>query len=146
MPLYYPGLPESYAPHSRGTDQECRGCVPRGSGRDEPILDNRSGELTLPSELHDVIPGRGVLRISLTPVCNLRCSHCHNEGQAKPWLHTARTAPAINDVDALIRGAAKRGVKTVRFTGGEPGIYPHFYDLISAIDDWRSALPSIDKW
>jgi molybdenum cofactor biosynthesis enzyme MoaA len=102
--------------------------------------------LVLSKRLHDVIPGRGVLRISLTPVCNLRCSHCHNEGQAKPWLHRASTAAEIRDLDSLIRAAAVRGVKTVRFTGGEPGMYPHFYELISAIRTWRSALPSIDKW
>jgi len=92
------------------------------------------------------IPGRGVLRISLTPVCNLRCSHCHNEGQAKPWLHRGSTAATIADLDALIRAAATRGAKTVRFTGGEPGMYPHFYELISAIRTWRSELPSIERW
>ncbi len=102
--------------------------------------------LTLSKKQHDIIPGRGVLRISLTPVCNLRCSHCYNEGRSKPWLHRASTAAAIHDLDSLIRAAAVRGVKTVRFTGGEPGMYPHFYELISATRTWGSTLASIDKW
>jgi len=114
--------------------------------RVKPSLSYCSRELTLSKERHDVVPGRGVLRVSLTPVCNLRCSHCHNEGQAKPWLHKAGAAAAITDLDTLICAAAKRGIKTVRFTGGDPGMYPHFYELVSAIYNWRSALPSIDKW
>ncbi len=106
----------------------------------------RSECLSLSDKQHDVVPGRGVLRISLTPVCNLRCSHCHNEGQTKPWLHRASTGAAIRDLDLLIRAGAARGVRTVRFTGGEPGMYPHFYELVSAIRAWRSAFPSVDKW
>lgn len=93
-----------------------------------------------------VVPGRRVLRISLTPICNLRCGHCHNEGQAKPWLHKAGAAATICDLDTLIRAAATRGVETVRFTGGEPGMYRYFYELASTIHDWKSSLRSINKW
>ena len=95
---------------------------------------------------NNVVPGRGVLRVSLTPICNLRCSHCHNEGQAQPWLHRDAAAATIDELDTLIRAAARRGVKTVRFTGGDPGMYPHFFDLVSAICTWKSSLPSIEKW
>lgn len=80
------------------------------------------------------------------PACNLRCGHCHNEGQAKPWLHKTRAAVAINELYALIGAAARRGARTVRFTGGDPGMYPHFYDLMSAICHWRASLPAVDKW
>jgi molybdenum cofactor biosynthesis enzyme MoaA len=102
--------------------------------------------LLVSEERHDIIPGRAVLRVSLTPLCNLRCRHCHNEGQAKPWLHKSRKAAAISELDSLIRAAVARGVRTVRFTGGDPGMYPYFFDLVAAICSWRSAFPSIDKW
>jgi molybdenum cofactor biosynthesis enzyme MoaA len=146
---------ESRTPLARGTKEEFGGFVAEDSGRAEPNLGvwaaepdltSNSRDLTVREERYDLVPGRGVLRISLTPVCNLRCGHCHNEGQAKPWLHRAGTAAAIRDLDALIRAAAVRGVKTVRFTGGEPGMYAHFYELIPTIGTWRSALPSINKW
>ena len=32
-----------------------------------------------------ILPGRRNLRISVTHRCNLRCPHCHNEGQPPPW-------------------------------------------------------------
>jgi molybdenum cofactor biosynthesis enzyme MoaA len=128
-------------------------------GTDQKAADYRSESLceassatfvdesaTLCGELDDVVPGRGVLRVSLTPACNLRCGHCHNEGQAKPWLHRTRTAVALDELYALICLAATRGARTVRFTGGDPGMYPHFYDLMSAVGHWRPALASVDKW
>jgi molybdenum cofactor biosynthesis enzyme MoaA len=96
-------------------------------------------------ERHGFIPGRGVLRVSLTPVCNLRCGHCHNEGQAKPWLHKP-TAMNIADIDALIRMASKYGAKAIRFTGGEPGMFPHLSELLDAVENWRAGLPCINKW
>jgi molybdenum cofactor biosynthesis enzyme MoaA len=94
---------------------------------------------------NDSIPGRGVLRISLTPICNLRCGHCHNEGQAAPWLHKP-TAMAIGDIDALVHMASKYGAKTIRFTGGEPGMFPQLRELFEALESWRANLPSINKW
>jgi molybdenum cofactor biosynthesis enzyme MoaA len=92
------------------------------------------------------IPGRGVLRISLTPRCNLRCSHCHNEGQPKPWLHEAGIHARLADLDNLIDVASRRGATTVRFTGGDPGVYAHFYELMERVPHWRNAYPSIAKW
>jgi molybdenum cofactor biosynthesis enzyme MoaA len=93
----------------------------------------------------DFIPGRGVLRVSLTPVCNLRCGHCHNEGQAAPWLHKP-TAMTIPDIERLIRMASKYGARTIRFTGGEPGMFPHLCELLDAIENWKADLTSIRKW
>jgi molybdenum cofactor biosynthesis enzyme MoaA len=83
--------------------------------------------------------------VSLTPICNLRCGHCHNEGQAKPWLHKP-TAMSIEDIDALIRMASNYGAKAVRFTGGEPGMFPQLTELLDAVEIWRADLTSIDKW
>jgi len=138
-------LHESYEPLSTDANREFSS-VSEGCSQKEPGPENCSPELTLSKERRDLVPGRGVLRVSLTPICNLRCGHCHNEGQAKPWLHRKGIAAEIGDLDALIRAAAKRGVKSVRFTGGDPGMYPRFSELVSAIYNWRSVLPSIEKW
>ena len=55
------------------------------------------------------------LRIALTPRCNLNCTYCHHEGEVKP-------DGEISDemVASVARAAAKLGVRSIKFTGGEP--------------------------
>ncbi len=55
------------------------------------------------------------LRIALTPRCNLNCIYCHHEGEVKP-------DGEISDdmVASVTRAAAKLGVHSIKFTGGEP--------------------------
>ena len=55
------------------------------------------------------------LRIALTPRCNLNCIYCHHEGEAKP-------NGEISDemVISVARAAAELGVRSLKFTGGEP--------------------------
>ena len=55
------------------------------------------------------------LRIALTPHCNLNCIYCHHEGEVKP-------DGEISDemVASVTRAAAQLGVRSIKFTGGEP--------------------------
>jgi cyclic pyranopterin phosphate synthase len=55
------------------------------------------------------------LRIALTPRCNLNCIYCHHEGEEKP-------NGEIPDemVVSVARAAAALGVRSLKFTGGEP--------------------------
>jgi cyclic pyranopterin phosphate synthase len=55
------------------------------------------------------------LRIALTPRCNLNCIYCHHEGETKP-------NGEISDemVASVARAAAALGVRSLKFTGGEP--------------------------
>ena len=55
------------------------------------------------------------LRIALTPRCNLNCIYCHHEGEVKP-------DGEISDemVASVTRAAAQLGVRSIKFTGGEP--------------------------
>ncbi len=94
---------------------------------------------------NDVIPGRGDLRISLTSACNLRCSYCHNEGQEAPWLH-AKTSAMLGNIEKLLEIASRHGVKSVKFSGGDPGVYPGFFMLMDAVAGWRQRYPGIAKW
>jgi molybdenum cofactor biosynthesis enzyme MoaA len=86
------------------------------------------------------------LRISLTSACNLRCSYCHNEGQSAPWLQPAKAYARLGSIESLLEVATKYGVESVKFSGGDPGVYPDLLDLMDKIATWRRSFPSIVKW
>ena len=66
------------------------------------------------------------LRIALTPRCNLNCIYCHHEGEVKP----EREIPG-EMVVSVARAAADLGVRSLKFTGGEPLLRSDLADLIS---------------
>jgi molybdenum cofactor biosynthesis enzyme MoaA len=95
----------------------------------------------------DEIPGRGDLRISLTNACNLRCAHCHNEGQPPPWLcDPDKPLVRIPDIEDLVAVGHRHGAKSVKFTGGEPAMHPEFAEIVDAVAGWRLSYPGIRKW
>jgi molybdenum cofactor biosynthesis enzyme MoaA len=108
-------------------------------------FNNVPPEFTSAEERNEFIPGRGDLRISLTSACNLRCSYCHNEGQEAPWLQ-AKTSTMLGNIEKLLEIAGRHGVKSVKFSGGDPGVYPGFFMLMDAIAIWRDRYPGIEKW
>ncbi|MFI0150771.1 radical SAM protein [Streptomyces lydicus] len=70
---------------------------------------------------------RGQLRVSLTPICNLKCWFCHNEGDVPPpFTHLHRAAKprprelAAADYVNVLRELIGAGLRRVYFTGGEP--------------------------
>jgi molybdenum cofactor biosynthesis enzyme MoaA len=111
----------------------------------QPQFNNLPADFTSAKERNDVIPGRGDLRISLTSACNLRCSYCHNEGQEAPWLQ-AKTSAMLGNIEKLLEIASRHGAKSVKFSGGDPGVYPGFFKLMDAIAEWRQRYPGIVKW
>jgi hypothetical protein len=108
-------------------------------------FNNVPPDLTSAEERNNVIPGRGDLRISLTSACNLRCSYCHNEGQEVPWLQ-AKTSAMLGSIEKLLEIPCRHSVKSVKFSGGDPGGYPGFFKLMDAIAGWRERYPGIAKW
>jgi len=86
------------------------------------------------------------LRLSLTAKCPLRCGFCHGDGNTHPSKHTKDHQVHIDDVIAVIALAAKRGFSTVRFTGGEPGVYPYFIKLMEVLPRLQNEHPGIVKW
>ena len=66
------------------------------------------------------------LRIALTPRCNLKCIYCHHEGEIDPQ----REIPAEMAINAA-RAAADLGVRSLKFTGGEPLLRQDLESLIS---------------
>jgi molybdenum cofactor biosynthesis enzyme MoaA len=97
-------------------------------------------------ERRNVIPGRGDLRISLTSSCNLKCDYCHNEGQKAPWVRRGKTAVTREKIEELLDVAVQYGVKSVKFSGGDPGVYAGIVGLLDAIASWRQRYPTIAKW
>ncbi|MBN1195653.1 MAG: GTP 3',8-cyclase MoaA [Methanomicrobiaceae archaeon] len=70
------------------------------------------------------------IRMSLTPKCNLRCIYCHAEGEVEPddEMTTAEIAE-------ILEVAARFGIKSVKFTGGEPMVRSDLPDIIASVPE-----------
>jgi cyclic pyranopterin phosphate synthase len=68
------------------------------------------------------------LRISLTPKCNLSCIYCHREGEKDP--EASLTAAEIAEV---LRVAAGFGIRSIKFTGGEPLLRPDLIERVKSV-------------
>lgn len=71
------------------------------------------------------------LRLSLTDVCNFRCSYCLPDG-----YRGARTRPGVLAPDEIVRAVrafAALGLWKVRLTGGEPTIRQDFAAIAGAV-------------
>lgn len=66
------------------------------------------------------------LRIALTKRCNLRCFYCHEEGEAQNHRNELTT----DEVKKIVKAAAEMGMHKVKYSGGEPLLYPDIDDII----------------
>jgi len=68
------------------------------------------------------------LRVSLTPKCNLSCIYCHREGENVPGgpLSSAEIAE-------VLRVAAGFGIRSIKFTGGEPLLRPDLIEIVRSV-------------
>jgi len=71
--------------------------------------------------------GRNIngLRIAVTSQCNMRCLYCHHEGEVNPG--DQMSGETITNV---IRAGADMGVKSIKFTGGEPLMRPDLEEIL----------------
>ena len=67
-------------------------------------------------------------KISLTDKCNLKCVYCMPEGVYENNL--INDTLSLNDYKFIINGLSQVGIRKIRFTGGEPLLYPHLIELI----------------
>lgn len=79
------------------------------------------------------------LRLSLTDVCNFRCSYCLPNGYRKPAR--APTALSVAEIARLVAAFAALGLWKVRLTGGEPSLRPDLLDIARVI----SATPGVRR-
>ena len=78
----------------------------------------------------------GTLRVSLLEQCQLRCDYCR-PGAVRPFTPNASRL-TVDEYSRLARAFSGLGVRTVRFTGGEPLLHPEVERIVRAFHD---ALP-----
>jgi cyclic pyranopterin phosphate synthase len=71
------------------------------------------------------------LRISLTDRCNLRCQYCM-PAEGVPWIPGPQLL-SRSEFQRLMNIAVGRvGVRSIRFTGGEPLLHPELAELVAS--------------
>ena len=72
------------------------------------------------------------LRLSITDVCNFRCTYCLPDGY-KPGGVSNNGFLSVDEVRRVTRAFAAMGTEKVRLTGGEPSLRRDFTDIIAAV-------------
>jgi cyclic pyranopterin phosphate synthase len=77
------------------------------------------------------------LRISINSNCNLSCIYCHREGEGLgselKCSEDGSRSITFDDVKALIEVASKLGIRSLKFTGGEPLLRSDFIDMVRLV-------------
>ncbi len=66
-------------------------------------------------------------KIEVTYQCGLNCIHCSSDARPSNSLQVSR-----DDCLRILSEAAKMGVEDVAFSGGEPLLWPHIFDVVNA--------------
>lgn len=72
------------------------------------------------------------LRLSITDVCNFRCTYCLPDGY-KPQGHNNKSFLSLDEIRRISSAFAHLGTEKVRLTGGEPSLRRDFSDIIAAV-------------
>jgi len=67
------------------------------------------------------------LKIEVTYRCDLNCVHCSSDGRPSNTLEMA-----CGDCVRILEAAAKMGVENLAFSGGEPLLWPHIFEVVDA--------------
>jgi MoaA/NifB/PqqE/SkfB family radical SAM enzyme len=76
--------------------------------------------------------------LDLTYVCDLRCIHCRTNTGEIPG-HILRRMMSVERIRSLIRELDELQAFEITFTGGEPTLHPHFYEIAAAGRELRYA-------
>ena len=79
------------------------------------------------------------LRISVTDLCNLRCTYCMPKEGIKKISHEKIISP--ERIEEIVMEAVKLGIKKIRLTGGEPLVRHGIIDICKRI----SSIKGIEK-
>ena len=79
------------------------------------------------------------LRLSVTDVCNFRCSYCLPDGYKKTGCDSSFMRQ--DEIVRLVKAFAALGTWKIRLTGGEPTVRKDFLDIVRAVND----VPGIRK-
>lgn len=70
------------------------------------------------------------MRVSITPVCNLRCTYCMPDGNQ---MDDMAEYLSKNEIIRMCRIAADLGIDTIKITGGEPLVRKDCMEIIRGI-------------
>ncbi len=73
------------------------------------------------------------LRVSVTKRCNFSCVYCHDEGLgpvARPAAHHGDEM-TVAEVERLVAAAREFGIRSVKFTGGEPLVRADLEEIVA---------------
>ena len=71
------------------------------------------------------------LRLSITDVCNFRCTYCLPEGYKPSGSPNAFLS--LSEIRRVSRAFAELGTEKVRLTGGEPSLRRDFTEIVAAV-------------
>ena len=69
------------------------------------------------------------IRLSITDVCNFKCTYCLPQGYKKNPGDIRSFMSAI-EISRLVSGLSELGVRKIRLTGGEPTVRKDFFDIL----------------
>lgn len=91
------------------------------------------GKVYMGSQLTDAFARKFYyLRLSITDVCNFRCTYCLPDGY-KPGGVINNGFLTVDEIRRVTRAFASLGTEKVRLTGGEPSLRRDFTDIIAAV-------------
>jgi len=64
--------------------------------------------------------------ISLIDVCNMKCVYCPPMGEN---YRTSKNLFSVENVKGVVKTAVSMNIPKIRFTGGEPLLYPHLQEV-----------------
>jgi GTP 3',8-cyclase len=70
------------------------------------------------------------LRLSVTDVCNFRCTYCLPNGYRPDGL---KNFLGLDEISRVSRAFARLGTEKIRLTGGEPSMRRDFTDIIATV-------------
>ena len=89
------------------------------------ILKSPSENVRTPPPTVELIHRLESVSFEITRKCNLRCRHCYSDSGKQ-----LRNELTVEEIKSLIDELAAMGVLAITFTGGEPLMHPHIFELM----------------
>ena len=81
------------------------------------------------------------IRLSITDVCNYRCTYCLPQGYKKT-PGDMRSFMSTQEISRLTKALSELGVCKIRLTGGEPTVRKDFFDILKDMKQ-NSNIPKV---
>jgi len=81
------------------------------------------------------------IRLSITDVCNFKCTYCLPQGYKKN-PGDIRSFMSAEEISRLAKALSELGVRKIRLTGGEPTVRKDFFDILKDMKQ-NSNIPKV---